>query len=93
MMEIGVALGKRSARLSAIGIVSLLKMTRLHDRPCAVGIDGTLFEQYPGFRSYLEEALKELLGHEAAKNVTIDLAKDGSGLGAAVIAALHHNIS
>lgn len=51
-----------------------------------VAMDGGLYEHYVEFRNYMQEAVMELLG-EAAKNVSIDLSKDGSGIGAALLAA------
>lgn len=51
-----------------------------------VAMDGGLYEHYAEFRNYMLEAVMELLG-EAAKNVSIDLSKDGSGIGAALLAA------
>jgi hexokinase len=37
----------------------------------------------------LEDTLKELLGDEAADTVVVELANDGSGIGAALLAASH----
>lgn len=51
-----------------------------------VAMDGGLYEHYVEFRNYMQEAAVELLG-EASKNVSIDLSKDGSGIGAALLAA------
>lgn len=51
-----------------------------------VAMDGGLYEHYDEFRTYMQEAVTELLG-EASKSVSIDLSKDGSGIGAALLAA------
>jgi hexokinase len=51
-----------------------------------VAMDGGLYEHYGKFRNYMQEAVVELLG-EASKNVFIELSKDGSGIGAALLAA------
>ena len=48
-----------------------------------------LFEHYTKFRECLESALKELLGDEAAETIVIEHANDGSGIGAALLAASH----
>lgn len=83
----------RSARLAAAGIVGILrKIGRAvpgDERLSVVAIDGGLFEHYAEFRQCLERTLVELLGEEASRSVAVKLTKDGSGLGAALIAAAH----
>ena len=56
-----------------------------------IGVDGSVVEYYPGFERYLREALRDMQalvpgaqGIEEA--VRIGIAKDGSGVGAALIA-------
>ena len=54
-----------------------------------VGVDGSVVEYYPGFEKYLREALREVDTHgqgELESRVSIGVAKDGSGVGAALIA-------
>ena len=52
-----------------------------------IGVDGSLVEYYPGFEDYMREALREVEGiGEKEKRVRIGIAKDGSGVGAALIA-------
>jgi hexokinase len=53
-----------------------------------VGVDGSLVEFYPGFEGLMREALREVpeIGPEGEKKITIGIAKDGSGVGAALIA-------
>lgn len=83
----------RSARLAAAGIVGILrKIGRAapgDERRSVVAIDGGLFEHYAEFRKRLEATLVEVLGEEASRLVEVKLTKDGSGLGAALIAAAH----
>ncbi|KAF5206092.1 Hexokinase-2 protein, partial [Thalictrum thalictroides] len=50
-------------------------------------MDGGLYEHYPQYRKYLQDAVDELLGSEISKNVIIEHSKDGSGIGAAQLAA------
>ncbi|KAF5185164.1 Phosphotransferase [Thalictrum thalictroides] len=50
-------------------------------------MDGGLYEHYPQYRKYLQDAVDELLGSEISKNVIIEHSKDGSGIGAALLAA------
>jgi hexokinase len=84
------AIGKRSARLSALAIGAVIISTgRLHtDEYVDVGVDGSLVEYYPGFQEYIKEAFREIpeIGAEGEKKVRIGIAKDGSGVGAALIA-------
>ena len=53
-----------------------------------VGVDGSLVEFYPGFEELVREALREVpeIGELGEKRVRIGIAKDGSGVGAALIA-------
>ncbi|TVY90008.1 Glucokinase, partial [Lachnellula willkommii] len=53
-----------------------------------VGVDGSLVEFYPKFEEYMREALRTLDGIGAAgeRRIRIGIAKDGSGVGAALIA-------
>ena len=53
-----------------------------------MGVDGSVFELYPRFKERMEGGIAELLGVEAAKSVKLVLAKDGSGIGASIIAAV-----
>ncbi|KAM0912806.1 hypothetical protein ACQ4PT_012604 [Festuca glaucescens] len=93
VVEICDILTRRSARLAAAGIVGIIRKigrgTPGDKRKTVVAIDGGLFEHYAKFRQCLESTLAELLGEEASKSVSVKLTKDGSGLGAALIAAAH----
>nr|PNR61786.1 hypothetical protein PHYPA_000210 [Physcomitrium patens] len=95
-------IAERGARLSAAGIVGILtKINRCGDlmlsclttpndtevKKTVIAIDGSLYEKYPKFRNYMEDAMKEMLGEDYANNVTTTLSKDGSGVGAALLAA------
>lgn len=53
-----------------------------------IGIDGSLFEYYPPFEGEIRSALRAVprIGPEGEARVKISLAKDGSSLGAALIA-------
>ncbi|KAI8917419.1 hexokinase-domain-containing protein [Entophlyctis helioformis] len=79
--------GTRAARLSAAGVAAVItKINRLD--ACTVAIDGSLFEHYPHFGNRMRDALREILGI-TAENIILEQARDGSGQGAALIAALH----
>jgi hexokinase len=83
------AIGKRAARLSAValGAVVISSNKLKEDELVDIGVDGSLVEYYPGFEEYIREAFREIeaIG-EDEKRIRIGLAKDGSGLGAALIA-------
>ncbi|KAJ3067930.1 hexokinase A [Podochytrium sp. JEL0797] len=79
--------GMRSARLAAAGIAAVItKMNKLDG--CTVGIDGSLFELYPHYSNRMRDTLREILGI-SAEFIVLEQARDGSGQGAALIAAKH----
>jgi len=110
------AIGKRSARLSAVAIGAIVRSTGRHQQNTKtaaiftegkssaqqkeiqeavkeedvidIGVDGSLIEYYPNFEDYIREALREVdeIGPEVEKRIRIGIAKDGSGVGAALIA-------
>lgn len=53
-----------------------------------VGVDGSLVEFYPDFEEHIREALRAVpnIGDRGEKHIRIGIAKDGSGVGAALIA-------
>jgi len=53
-----------------------------------IGVDGSLVEFYPGFEDHVRDALRvtDGIGEENEKRIRIGIAKDGSGVGAALIA-------
>lgn len=88
------AIGKRAARLAAValGAVVINSNKLKTEEYVDIGVDGSLVEYYPGFEAYIREAFREMdgIGSEESK-IRIGLAKDGSGLGAALIALAAHN--
>ncbi|KAH7294017.1 hypothetical protein KP509_28G052900 [Ceratopteris richardii] len=94
---------ERGAKLCGAGIVGVLKKigrdgstagSRAKSesgraKKTVVAMDGGLYEHYPNFRRYLKETVEDLLGEEAYANVSVELSKDGSGIGAALLAASH----
>ena len=89
------AIGKRAARLAAVALGAVVISTNKlnEDEIVDIGVDGSLVEYYPGFEDYIREAFREIpeIGEEGEKKIRIGLAKDGSGLGAALIALVAHN--
>ena len=99
VVEICGIVARRASRLAGAGIVALLKKmgkdavtsdgNQKNAKKIVVAMDGGLYEHYPFFREELRAAVTELLGEEVAKRVKIVLSKDGSGIGAALLAAAH----
>jgi hexokinase len=85
-------IGTRSARLTACGIGAIC--TKQGWKTAHVGADGSLFSKYPHFKERQAHALKEILdwedkyGNGVGDPVEVVAAEDGSGVGAALIAAL-----
>lgn len=86
------AVGRRAARLSAVAIGAIAIQSGKVDDPNSqvidVGVDGSLVEYYPHFRDMIFEALRAIdqIGIKGASKIHIGAAKDGSGVGAALIA-------
>ncbi|KDQ07025.1 hypothetical protein BOTBODRAFT_192701 [Botryobasidium botryosum FD-172 SS1] len=78
----------RAAKCSGCAVAAIIKQTGA-DKDTGVipvGVDGSMAEHYPLFEVRLREALIVLVGEEVEKRVEIGLAKDGSGVGAALCA-------
>lgn len=86
------AVARRAARLSAVAIGAVALKSGKMDDPdedvIDIGVDGSLVEHYPFFRDMIYEALAAIdgMGPEGIKKIRIGIAKDGSGVGAALIA-------
>ena len=83
----------RGARLAAAGILGIIKKQgrdTIRDgekQRTVIAMDGGLFEHYTKFSQCMEITLKELLGEGVAGTIVIEHANDGSGIGAALLAA------
>ncbi|THH33815.1 hypothetical protein EUX98_g481 [Antrodiella citrinella] len=49
-----------------------------------IGVDGSLIEHYPNFNARLRQSVRTLIGEEIEKRIELGMAKDGSGVGAAL---------
>ncbi|KAI9688190.1 MAG: glucokinase [Bathelium mastoideum] len=97
------AVGRRAARLSAVAIGAVvLESGRLgapspdgEEEPIDIGVDGSLVEFYPGFEAQIREALREVpaIGAQGEQRIRIGIAKDGSGVGAALIALVASKVN
>ncbi|KAL2929011.1 Hexokinase-1 [Bienertia sinuspersici] len=95
IVDICDIIASRGACLSAAGILGIIKKLG-RDAPkqgenpkSVIALDGGLFEHYAKFRECMEDTLKELLGDEIAEGIVIKHSNDGSGIGAALLAASH----
>jgi hexokinase len=96
------AVGRRAARLAAVAIGAIViqsgrlgRSTGNEDEDMVdIGVDGSLVEFYPGFEDLIREALREIpeIGPQGEKRIRIGIAKDGSGVGAALIALIATNL-
>ncbi|KAG6006455.1 hypothetical protein E4U54_000182 [Claviceps lovelessii] len=88
------AVARRAARLSAVAIGAIALQSGKLEDPAEdvidIGVDGSLVEHYPFFRDMIHEALAAVkgIGPAGAAKIRIGIAKDGSGVGAALIALI-----
>ncbi|BGP40176.1 hypothetical protein JCM10449v2_004134 [Rhodotorula kratochvilovae] len=82
--------GTRGCRLAACAIAATVRQTASTSQgqtgELVFGLDGSLVEFYPRFEARVRDALVEILGQETADKVRVVMAKDGSGVGAALCA-------
>lgn len=95
IVELCNIVATRGARLSAAGILGILKKLGRdtakegEKRRTVIAMDGGLYEHYKKFSSCVTNTLYELVGEEVAESLVVELAIDGSGIGAALLAASH----
>ncbi|MED6194970.1 hexokinase A [Stylosanthes scabra] len=95
VVEVCDIVATRGARLAAASMVGILKKIGRDtvkdggEQRTVIAVDGGLFEHYAKFRNCLESTLKELLGDEVAETIAMEHSNDGSGIGAALLAASH----
>jgi len=78
---------RRGARISAAAMISVVtKMDPTLSKKHTIAIDGSVYEKHPGFSGNIKAAIKEVLKRKS-KNIKLNLIKDASGKGAALIAA------
>ncbi|XP_030375921.1 hexokinase type 2-like [Scaptodrosophila lebanonensis] len=77
-------ISRRSAKLVACGLVCLINRMGVND--LSVGIDGSVYRFHPKYHNLLTEYMNKLL--KSAVKFELVLSEDGSGRGAALIAAV-----
>ena len=88
LREICVSVARRSAHIVAASIAATATYIDpgLKDEHM-VAVDGSVFRGIPGYRGEVERGLTQTLG-ESAGRIQVCYLRDGSGLGAAVVAAV-----
>ncbi|ODQ66054.1 putative hexokinase HXK1 [Nadsonia fulvescens var. elongata DSM 6958] len=84
-------IGTRAARLSHCGIAAIAKKAGLTS--CHAGADGSVVNKYPDFKERGAQAFREIFDWDMPVEefpIKVVVAEDGSGVGAALIAALTH---
>ncbi|TKY64439.1 Hexokinase-1 protein [Spatholobus suberectus] len=95
VVEICNIVATRGARLSAAGILGILKklgkdtISDGDGQKNVIAMDGGLYEHYTEYSKCLENTLNELIGEDVSENIIIEHSNDGSGIGAALLAASH----
>ncbi|NXW68635.1 HXK3 protein, partial [Hirundo rustica] len=89
LREVCQTVSLRAAQLCAAGLAAVVEKMRenrgLDQLSVTVGVDGTLYKLHPCFSNNLQKTLKDLAPN---CNVTFLLSEDGSGKGAALVAAV-----
>jgi hexokinase len=88
------AVATRGAKLAAAALASLIEQQQeelLHktDEPIVIGINGSTFELYPQMPERILASLSDWFGPEVADRIRLDVARDGAGIGGALIAMLY----
>ncbi|XP_065648724.1 hexokinase-2 isoform X2 [Hydra vulgaris] len=83
IQDLCFAISRRSATLTSAGLAALIR--RMGKKRVSVAIDGSLFKNHPTYKMFMYDALRMLLPTVTVKLV---LAEDGSGKGAALVAAV-----
>ncbi|KAK6708267.1 hypothetical protein SNK04_009228 [Fusarium graminearum] len=84
------AIIKRSARLVGTGLAAIIIQSGRLQPNINIAVDGSLFEYHAEFEELMRSALRDVaeIGSVNERRIKIELTKDGSGTGAALIAAV-----
>ena len=79
---------RRSARIAGAALAAVVTwMDANLEKKHTIAIDGALFEKYPGYPENVRCVLEELFARRAER-IALCTTSDGSGIGAAIIAAV-----
>lgn len=76
-------------QLSNLRYTSYL-VQKINKPSCTIAVDGSVFKLHPQFKGYMQETIKELMPQS---DIKLMLSEDGSGKGAALIAAVAARIA
>lgn len=81
----------RAARLYACGIAAICIKNKT--KKCHVGVDGSVFNKYSGFKDRASQGLRDILDWPVGEIdlIALNASEDGSGVGAALAASLALN--
>jgi len=77
-------ISKRAAQLAAAGVACLLN--KMNEKSVVVAVDGSVYRYHPHFHNMMTEAIEKLVLPDI--NFDLMLSEDGSGRGAALVAAV-----
>jgi len=86
VQKVAHLVAERAAALAATQLVGCIYQMGKENKEVVVAVDGSVFEKYPGFKTIMEHYLQLLLNHSKVRLV---LAKDGSGVGAALASFIY----
>ncbi|KVH92988.1 Hexokinase [Cynara cardunculus var. scolymus] len=92
VVELCNIIATRGARLAAAGVLGILKKLGrdIEEMPeTVIAMDGGLYEHYTEYSKCMGNTLHELVGDEVSKRIKLIHSNDGSGIGAALLAASH----
>ncbi|KAI3716340.1 hypothetical protein L6452_23610 [Arctium lappa] len=92
VVELCNIIATRGARLAAAGVLGILKKLGRDSGEApetVIAMDGGLYEHYTEYSKCMEKTLHELVGDEVSKRIKLIHSNDGSGIGAALLAASH----
>ena len=93
LRDLAAAVARRSAHLVAATIAATVTYIDPNIRnDHIVAADGSVIRGYPGYQAEVRRGLQDILGHRA-ELIQIVYLRDGSGLGAAVVAAVAASVS
>ncbi len=81
--DVCAAVSIRASRLASAGLAAVIEQTQR--KSLTVAIDGTLYKKHPKFHDLMLTSLKQLA---PGVDVKFMLSEDGSGKGAALVAAV-----
>jgi len=88
ILEICRIVTTRSARIASTAIAAVITwMDPSLESNHTVAVDGSLFEKYPGFKDDMVKMLFDIFD-DRAKQISLESSKGGSGIGAAIVAAV-----